>query len=294
MDTTTLRQPTYRLCATFAVVLALAAHSAARLHKSAQFREQDASLEGLPVRGRALVQRREASAADFPYLVSLRFFGLHFCGGVLVRPDLVLTGASCVVSRSDMRHPQVRVGFGQDGDSSDSDEMFETCTTIVHSKFNERQLGLGYDIALLQLNASSAAQPVRLPRGVEVEEDEELTLVGFRRLVPSQRTVEFRTETMEYMSHEDCEGSWGIRLGDEPQKLLCTRSTGGLPPCNGDGGSPLLTEDGTVVGVMSFGPDDCIMVETPSVATRVSEFLDFIDRLGGVEGARSENPGCNA
>lgn len=293
MEKTPLK-PTYRPSLTLAVLLVLVANSAARLHRSAFVDERDVNLKDVSEQRRGLSEATEATAADFPYLVSLRMSGLHFCGGALVKPDVVLTAASCVVRSGVLQHPQVRVGFPKDTDSSVSDEEFETCTTIIHSAFNERQLVLGYDVALLRLNASSVAEPVRLPLSKELTKDDELTLAGFRKLVPSQRTAEFRAENMEYLTRDECEAAWGIQLGAKPQSLVCAQSMGGLPPCNGDGGSPLLAADGTLVGIMSFGPEDCIIVEMPSASTRVSEFLSFIDQLGGEEGTRSQNPSCNA
>ena len=37
----------------------------------------------------------EASAGEFPFIVSLQRNGNHFCGGTLIAPDVVLTAGHC-------------------------------------------------------------------------------------------------------------------------------------------------------------------------------------------------------
>lgn len=43
-----------------------------------------------------IVDGAEASAGEFPWMVSLKLRGSHFCGGALVSRNWVLTAAHCV------------------------------------------------------------------------------------------------------------------------------------------------------------------------------------------------------
>lgn len=62
---------------------------------------------------------------------------------------------------------------------------------------------------------------------------------------------------------------------------VCTGPlTGGVSACSGDSGGPLVTKDGdstTQVGIVSWGMMPCGSVGAPSVYTRVSAFIDFIN-----------------
>eukprot|EP00803_Ostreobium_quekettii_P002707 evm.model.scf_2398.4 EVM.evm.TU.scf_2398.4 scf_2398:22079-24181(+) len=258
---------------------------------------------GLP--GRVLTQNDGVDAADFPYLVSLRRDGDHFCGGVLLAPDLVVTGASCVSAR-DSLHPEVRIGFSGVGGLGPEEEAFASCTTIVHGGYDGERLQDGNDIALLVLNGSSGATPAKLPSGGAVGGGEDMVLAGFRRVL-GQREVEFRVETVLSVETEECEDLWTAHLNEvNPEawigdnlgysdNLLCSISVDGLVACGGDSGNPVVATDGeTLLGIVSFGPQNCFAVETPSVSTSVSEFLDFISKRGGSDHSRFENPDCVA
>lgn len=53
--------------------------------------------------------------------------------------------------------------------------------------------------------------------------------------------------------------------------------SGGVGTCVLDSGSPLLQND-TIVGVVSWGVVPCGIVGAPSVYTKVSAYIDFINQ----------------
>ncbi|KAF4517252.1 hypothetical protein B566_EDAN011636, partial [Ephemera danica] len=68
---------------------------------------------------------------------------------------------------------------------------------------------------------------------------------------------------------------------------ICTDSMGGTEgTCNGDSGGPLVITDDdgyvTLIGIVSFGAVNC-MANAPSVYTRVTSYLDWIEDNGGTQ-----------
>lgn len=78
-------------------------------------------------------------------------------------------------------------------------------------------------------------------------------------------------------------------LGDSPlhDTNVCTGPLeGGISACSGDSGGP-LTQDGELVGIVSWGFIPCGSVNAPSVYTRVSAFIDWIsENMRNAEMAR--------
>ncbi|CAD7703848.1 unnamed protein product [Ostreobium quekettii] len=274
---------------------ALAGGGARRLRQEGEFvcpvAEADAGVEAKIVGG------VDSCPEEFPYFVSLRNFGTHFCGGVLIGPDLVLTAAHCVVNAAGTkRTPDVSVGL-LDIDDRPGDrptvEEFKTCRSIIHAKFDPTALQLGYDIALLELSGQSGATALaRLDPDLELEEGFNVTAAGFGKISNNQVASRFqKTERLSVMTLEECGAIFGL---DFPDTLLCAIDrVNGSDVCQGDSGGPLLTRDReTIVGVVTFGPRDCQAVEVPSAYTRVSAYMDWIEARGGDEAEFVVNDKC--
>lgn len=60
--------------------------------------------------------------------------------------------------------------------------------------------------------------------------------------------------------------------------MVCTGPIyGGLSPCSGDSGGPLVKSN-FVVGVASWVVAPCGVLGAPAVYTKVSAYLDFINK----------------
>ena len=58
------------------------------------------SAAAIDPRGSQIVGGTAAGAGEFPYIVSLSHSGSHFCGGVLLNANTVLTAGHCSVDYS--------------------------------------------------------------------------------------------------------------------------------------------------------------------------------------------------
>jgi len=237
-----------------------------------------------------------AEEGEFPYLVSLRSFGNHFCGGVLIAPNVVLTASHCVVTKSgSIQTPDVSVGLLGIRDTKsvrDTVEEFKTCETIVHRNFDLNRIQDGFDIALLVLDGNSTAELVEVDRGsISLQEGDPVTVAGFGRISNNELSSELlKTEELQYVEMEKCETDF---RRDFPPSTMCAFDPKGSDVCRGDSGGPLLTSDKkTVVGVVSFGPPDCTDIAIPSVYTRVSSFTQFIDSMGLEDGESTITENC--
>lgn len=70
-----------------------------------------------------------------------------------------------------------------------------------------------------------------------------------------------------------------LGFGDISPTNLCTGPlTGEYAPCSGDSGGP-LTENGEVIGILSWGFVPCGSVDRPSVYVAVSEYVNWINEI---------------
>lgn len=53
-----------------------------------------------PIPQSRIVGGQLAATAQFPFQVSLRYFGSHICGGSIISENYILTAAHCVVTAS--------------------------------------------------------------------------------------------------------------------------------------------------------------------------------------------------
>ncbi|KAJ8676081.1 hypothetical protein QAD02_011867 [Eretmocerus hayati] len=107
-------------------------------------------------RFRRSVGSSPASVQDYPYVVSLRYAGGHFCGGTIISEDIILTAAHCIDDTS-INFDLLYVKVGSD-DVNFSGSWYKVAKMIKHEKFKEPTLTSGGrqaldDVALLKLSS---------------------------------------------------------------------------------------------------------------------------------------------
>lgn len=88
-----------------------------------------------------------------------------------------------------------------------------------------------------------------------------------------------RSVAIPVLTNAECSTSWP---GEIDQTMVCAGSPG-KDSCNGDSGGPLTTDDGTVIGVVSWGSLVCENSQ-PGVYARTSnpELREFIREKSGI------------
>nr|XP_023407682.1 chymotrypsin-C isoform X2 [Loxodonta africana] len=237
-----------------------------------------------------VVGGENARPHSWPWQISLQYLKndtwWHTCGGTLIARNYVLTAAHCISNSL-----TYRVGLGKNDLTVEDEEgsLFVAVDTIfVHEKWNS--LLVRNDIALIKL-----AEPVELSDTIQVaclpEEDSVLPngfscyITGWGRLWTSGPIAdELQQGLLPVVQYSTCARIdwWGFLV---KKTMVCAGGDGVISACNGDSGGPLncQAENGSweVHGIVSFGSSQgCNIQKKPTVFTRVSAYIDWINKVG--------------
>ncbi|XP_044260985.1 trypsin-1-like [Tribolium madens] len=237
-----------------------------------------------------IINGDDAAKGQFPYQISYQWgiLGLHehVCGGSILSPTFILTAGHCVTEVPSQGEHRIVAGITELNEQNNERQEIQVVEKIVHPDFNG---GVGpNDIALLKLATplefGDLVQPVVLPEaGSEPTGDSVLTGWGSTSttIIPSLPN-HLQTATVPILSYDDCKKAVDALLDENQEDPLsevsnvCTAPLSkGESACLGDSGGP-LAQNGTIVGIVSWGFVPCSYPEAPSVYTKVSNFVDFI------------------
>uniref|UniRef100_A0A182MQQ5 CLIP domain-containing serine protease n=1 Tax=Anopheles culicifacies TaxID=139723 RepID=A0A182MQQ5_9DIPT len=249
----------------------------------------------------------EATALDaYPWLTRLQYYkgnnryGFH-CGGVLIHSQYVLTAAHCIEGvPSSWIIYQVRLG--EYDTTTDIDCIDDDCADpvrdvlisayVVHPDYY-KQNGADYnDIALLQLSEviefTDFIRPICLPITPEARAanltSRYATVAGWGQTENSSSSKKKLHLRVPLVENEKCADAFSsIRL-EIISTQLCAGGEVGKDSCRGDSGGPLMRYgiDGSstkywyLIGVVSFGLEQCGTEGVPGVYTRMSEYMDWV------------------
>uniref|UniRef100_A0A4X1W7U1 EF-hand domain family member D2 n=2 Tax=Sus scrofa TaxID=9823 RepID=A0A4X1W7U1_PIG len=225
---------------------------------------------------------------SWPWQISLQYLSgdtwKHTCGGTLITSTHVLTAAHCI---SNSR--TYRVALGKNNLEVEDEEgslVVGVDSIFVHEKWNS--LLIRNDIALIKL-----AEPVELSDTIQVSclpeegsllpQDYPCYVTGWGRLwTNGPIAAELQQGLQPVVDHATCSQRdwWGSTVRDT---MVCAGGDGVISACNGDSGGPLncQAENGSweVRGIVSFGSGlGCNTYKKPTVFTRVSAYIDWIDQ----------------
>lgn len=192
------------------------------------------------------------------------------CSGSLISNNKIITAAHCVYNRD-----IVFVSFENDS------KEYKIDYKINHSSYKaESKL---YDLSVLKMSETVDKKYISLPP----KNDKSLLSISNLYILGNgfdENNNRDGRYTFSYQNDLSLQGGKYFDEFDDANMIAAGRFIQEVDnfskACIGDSGAPLIATFGgvdTLLGVVSFGADDC-SINAPSVYSRVSSYLEFIDQ----------------
>ena len=244
--------------------------------------------------GPKLGEWTETKWSDNPFLVRVdvtKNDEFYSCGGSIIATHehdgkgVVLTSAHCI---SEAHEIEMWIGCTTGMCVDAVAEVFVAEHYVVHPEYQENNCSIADwchdDIAIVFLDRAievEGAASVQLAEGIEsVMNDANLTVFGYYGGSADGDDMEsLEWALTNFILPTECDADYDNHDVSGPQDLCITDdfpANGGLDTvCMGDSGSPVLTEDGYLIGISSWGLGDCDPSE-PTLLTSIPFYYDWI------------------
>ncbi|XP_062816702.1 transmembrane protease serine 9 [Anolis carolinensis] len=231
-----------------------------------------------------IVGGSQASRGEFPWQVSLRENGEHFCGAAVLGPTWLVSAAHCF---NEFQDPGTWTAHGgsvwlSGGGKGEEGSQAPVGRILRHPSYDADSAD--YDLALLQLSAplgpSRFVQPVCLPAAGHAFPAGRKCLIsgwGYLREDFLVKPELLQKATVELLDQALCDGLYSNALTD---RMLCAGYLEGkVDSCQGDSGGPLVCPEPSgrffLAGIVSWGIG-CAEARRPGVYTRITRLRDWI------------------
>ncbi|KAM4700141.1 chymotrypsin-like elastase family member 1 [Discoglossus pictus] len=229
----------------------------------------------------------DAVTNSWPWQISLQYLSggswYHTCGGTLIRSNWVLTAAHCVDRSSTYR---VVVGDHNIYQNDGREQYISVQKVLIHANWNTNNIGLGYDIAVLQLASNAElnnyVKLAQLPNEEDIlSHNHPCTVTGWGQTSTTGSIPAILQQApLPVVDYATCStrSYWGKTI---KTTMVCAGGDGLTAGCFGDSGGPLNCDVNGVYqvhGVTSFvSSSGCNAYLKPTVFTRVSAYISWIN-----------------
>lgn len=231
-----------------------------------------------------IVGGEDATANSWPWMVSLRTDGDHFCGGSLVNRRWVISAAHCAPGFDRGYSKSIVVGNHLNSVKDPFEVEVGIETHITHENYDE--YGFNNDIMLIKLSEevelNEGVSPVCLPQGTDYTPGIYCYTTGWGTTEWMGEMPEVLQQVMVPLIDRDvCNGDdwYGGRIDDT---MVCAGYTeGGRDSCQGDSGGPLVcfnqeSESWELTGVVSWG-EGCAFERKPGIYANVAALRSWVE-----------------
>jgi secreted trypsin-like serine protease len=244
--------------------------------------------ERQPLLAGRIVGGIEALEYEFPWQASVRrkSTGSHFCGGMIINENWILTAAHCMDGET---ANAVSIVVGEHDRSAASDVRQTLSVSGIFSHANYDSNTMQNDISLVKLatpvTLNENVQPVCAPDPDDLYEYRKCQCSGWGTITSGGSCCPqvLRYVVMNVTTNQFCFDAYSASYPIYDDMICASDNAGGndRDSCQGDSGGPLTIKeaDGTfrVVGIVSWGIG-CAS-GYPGVYCRVGVFVDWVTNI---------------